>query len=94
MTTLLVKVTELYIAGLLTLLIARRAGATVRHLQCVCVLAGSLLLPLLLPLKLLRKPLRQPRQLRLQLLRKPRQPRLQSRKLQVNHRWAKLLKSA
>jgi TonB family protein len=46
MTTLLVKVTELYIAGLLALLIARRASATGRHLQCVCIMAGSLLLPL------------------------------------------------
>ena len=46
MTTLLIKVTELYIVGLLTLLIARRVSATGRHLQCVCVLTGSLLLPL------------------------------------------------
>jgi TonB family protein len=42
---LLIKVTILFIAALLTLLAAKRATAAVRHLLCFCVLAGSLILP-------------------------------------------------
>ncbi len=53
MITLLVKVTLLFLAGLIALLITRRATAGMRHLLCVCTLAGSLILPLalLLPAK-------------------------------------------
>jgi TonB family protein len=60
MTTLLVwvtvlKVTLLFLAGLIALLTTRRATAGMRHLLCVCTLAGSLILPLalLLPTKTL-----------------------------------------
>jgi TonB family protein len=42
---LLLKVTVLFTAGLLTLFAARRSTAAVRHLICLCALAGSLLLP-------------------------------------------------
>lgn len=42
----LVKVTLLFGAGLLALLLARKSTAAVRHMLCVCTLAGSLLLPL------------------------------------------------
>jgi TonB family protein len=45
---LLTKVTVLFIAGLLALLAARRSTAAMRHLLCVCALAGSLILPLAL----------------------------------------------
>lgn len=41
----LVKVTLLFGAGLLALLLARKSTAAVRHMLCVCTLAGSLLLP-------------------------------------------------
>lgn len=53
MIMLLAKVTLLFLAGLLTLLTTRRATAGMRHLLCVCTLAGSLILPLalLLPMK-------------------------------------------
>jgi TonB family protein len=46
MPMLLVKVTLLLLSALITLLAARRATAAMRHLLCVCALAGSLLLPL------------------------------------------------
>src|SRR5580700_4584332 len=42
---LLTKVTILFIAALITLLAARRSTAAIRHLLCVCALAGSLILP-------------------------------------------------
>ena len=45
MATLLMKVTLLFIAALIALFAARRATAAIRHLICVCALAGSLLLP-------------------------------------------------
>src|SRR5258708_4314041 len=48
MITLLVKVTLLFLAGLIALLTTRRATAGMRHLLCVCTLAGSLILPLAL----------------------------------------------
>ncbi len=50
---MLIKVTLLFLAGLFALLAARRATAGMRHLLCVCTLAGSLILPLavLLPTK-------------------------------------------
>jgi len=53
MITLLVKVTLLFLVGLIALLTTRRATAGMRHLLCVCTLAGSLILPLalLLPTK-------------------------------------------
>ena len=53
MITLLVKVTLLLAAGLIALLTTRRATAGMRHLLCVCTLAGSLILPVaaLLPTK-------------------------------------------
>jgi TonB family protein len=53
MITLLVKVTLLLTAGLIALLTTRRASAAMRHVLCVCTLAGSLILPLaaLLPTK-------------------------------------------
>jgi TonB family protein len=53
MITLLVKITLLFLAGLIALLTTRRATAGMRHLLCVCTLAGSLILPLaaLLPTK-------------------------------------------
>jgi TonB family protein len=45
---LLTKVTVLFIAALLALRAARRSTAAMRHLLCVCALAGSLILPLAL----------------------------------------------
>jgi TonB family protein len=45
MPVLLTKVTLLFIGGLLTLLAAKRSTAAMRHLLCVCALAGSLILP-------------------------------------------------
>jgi len=42
---LLTKVTILFIAALITLLAAKRSTAAIRHLLCVCALAGSLILP-------------------------------------------------
>jgi TonB family protein len=46
MPMLLAKVTLLFLAALITLLAAKRATAAMRHMLCVCALAGSLLLPL------------------------------------------------
>lgn len=46
MTTLLVKVTLVFLAGLLALLASKRATAAMRHLLCLCTLAGALLLPM------------------------------------------------
>jgi TonB family protein len=53
MTVLLLKVTVLFSAGLIALLLTRRSTAAMRHLLCFCALAGSLVLPLaaLLPSK-------------------------------------------
>ena len=53
MITLLVKITLLFLVGLIALLTTRRATAGMRHLLCVCTLAGSLILLLaaLLPEK-------------------------------------------
>jgi TonB family protein len=45
MPTLIMKVTLLFLAALITLFAAKRATAAMRHLLCVCALAGSLLLP-------------------------------------------------
>jgi TonB family protein len=45
MPMLLIKVTALFITALLTLLAAKRSTAAMRHLLCVCTLAGSLILP-------------------------------------------------
>jgi TonB family protein len=45
MPMLLVKVTALFILALVTLLAAKRSTAAMRHLLCVCALAGSLILP-------------------------------------------------
>jgi TonB family protein len=42
---LLAKVTALFIVALLTLPVAKRSTAAMRHLLCVCALAGSLILP-------------------------------------------------
>src|SRR5580658_7609256 len=55
MTALLIKVTLLYLAGLIALMTARRSTAAMRHLLCVCTMAGSLILPLaaLLPTRAL-----------------------------------------
>ncbi len=46
MITLLLKVTVLFLAGLMALLATRKSTAAMRHTLCVCTLAGSLLLPL------------------------------------------------
>jgi TonB family protein len=46
MPMLLIKVTALFITALVTLLAAKRSTAAMRHLLCVCALAGSLILPL------------------------------------------------
>lgn len=46
MPVLLTRVTLLFIATLLALVASKRATAAMRHLLCVCALAGSLLLPL------------------------------------------------
>jgi TonB family protein len=45
MPMLLTKVTALFIVALVTLLAAKRSTAAMRHLLCVCALAGSLILP-------------------------------------------------
>jgi TonB family protein len=45
MPMLLVKVTVLFIVALLTLPVGKRSTAAMRHLLCVCALAGSLILP-------------------------------------------------
>ena len=45
MPVLLTKVTALFILALLTLLTAKRSAPAMRHLLCVCALAGSLVLP-------------------------------------------------
>jgi TonB family protein len=45
MPILIMKVTLLFLAALITLFAAKRATAAMRHLLCVCALAGSLLLP-------------------------------------------------
>jgi TonB family protein len=45
MAMLLIKVTLLFTAALSALLAAKRATAAMRHLLCVCALAGSLILP-------------------------------------------------
>ena len=42
MITLLVKVTLLFLAGIIALLTTRRATAGMRHVLCICTLAGSL----------------------------------------------------
>src|SRR5580700_797564 len=46
MPLLLTKVTLLFTAALITLLAVKRSTAAMRHLLCVCALAGSLVLPL------------------------------------------------
>jgi TonB family protein len=46
MTALLIKVTLLFLLGLIAFLASRRATASMRHLLCVCALLGSLLLPM------------------------------------------------
>lgn len=46
MPMLLIKVTALFILALASLLAAKRSTAAMRHLVCVCALAGSLILPL------------------------------------------------
>ncbi len=46
MPMLIAKVTLLFLAALIMPFVARRATAAMRHLLCVCALAGSLLLPL------------------------------------------------
>lgn len=53
MMTLLVKASMLFVLGLFGLLMAKRSTAAMRHLLCVCALAGSLMLPFeaLLPSK-------------------------------------------
>jgi TonB family protein len=48
MTLLLTKVTILFIAALAMLFAAKRSTAAMRHLLCVCALAGSLVLPIAL----------------------------------------------
>jgi TonB family protein len=45
MPMLLVKVTALFILALASLPVAKRSTAAMRHLLCVCALAGSLILP-------------------------------------------------
>jgi bla regulator protein BlaR1 len=45
MPMLLAKITLLFLAALITLLAVRRSTAALRHLLCVCALAGSLVLP-------------------------------------------------
>jgi TonB family protein len=45
MTTLLLKITGLFLTGLLALLISRQSSAAMRHRLCVYTLAGSLFLP-------------------------------------------------
>jgi TonB family protein len=45
-TLLLIKVTALFLFGLITLLITRRSTAAMRHSLCFWTLAGSLILPL------------------------------------------------
>jgi TonB family protein len=45
MPMLLAKVTVLFIVALLTLPVGKRSTAAMRHLLCVCALAGSLILP-------------------------------------------------
>src|SRR5579862_986022 len=44
MITLLVKVTVLFLAGLIALKATKRATASMRHLLCGCTLAGALML--------------------------------------------------
>jgi TonB family protein len=46
MPVLLTKVTLVFLAALVTLLAAKRSTAAMRHLLCVCALAGSLILPI------------------------------------------------
>jgi TonB family protein len=46
MPILIAKITLLFLAALIALFAAKRATAAMRHLLCVCALAGSLLLPL------------------------------------------------
>jgi TonB family protein len=46
MPVLLTKVTVLFMAALITLFASKRSAAAVRHLLCVCALAGSLILPI------------------------------------------------
>jgi TonB family protein len=55
MPTLIAKVTLLFVAALIALFAAKRATAAMRHLLCVCALAGSLILPLtaLLPARVI-----------------------------------------
>src|ERR1700691_4956448 len=55
MPMLIAKVTLLFLAALITLLAAKPATAAMRHLLCVCALAGSLVLPvtLLFPARVL-----------------------------------------
>src|SRR5580704_13016461 len=48
MPMLIAKVTLLFLAALIMPFAARRATAAMRHLLCVCALAGSLILPLAL----------------------------------------------
>jgi|SRR5579863_5335772 len=45
MPMLLLKVTALFVVALVMLLAAKRSTAAMRHLLCVCALAGSLILP-------------------------------------------------
>jgi TonB family protein len=45
MPMLLTKVTALFIVALVTLPVGKRSTAAMRHLLCVCALAGSLILP-------------------------------------------------
>lgn len=59
MTALVVRITLLYLAGLVAWLVGRRSTAAMRHLVCICALAGSLVLPLaaLLPSRVIALPL-------------------------------------
>lgn len=59
MPVLFAKVTILFIAALIAFFAARRTTAAIRHLICVCALAGSLVLPvaLLVPARVITIPL-------------------------------------
>ena len=47
MPTLLAKITLLFLVALTALFAAKRSTAAMRHLLCVCALAGSLILPVI-----------------------------------------------
>src|ERR1700685_4564442 len=55
MPMLLAKITLLFLTALISLIAVKRSTAAIRHLLCVCALAGSLVLPFtaLLPARII-----------------------------------------